>query len=282
MHDMRNKTIQFTKASACGNDFLIISAAEDDPNLAGISRALCNRHNGVGADGVEWVFSDSQADARVRLFNADGSEAEISGNGTRCVAAEICSRTAKQEVVIRTEAGLKMCKLIKREGMAFEFESAMGSAIVGEQFTVEVTGGAGRESVNGVRVSTGNPHFVILGEKFPNDWQWQAAAIQKLPQFPQGTNVEYVVVRGTHKSSHEISHEIEIRLFERGVGETLSSGTGSCAAAVAAIASGRVSSPVSVAAPGGTQIVRCEETVNLSQVYLCGPATLICRGEYFL
>ncbi|MFZ0229238.1 MAG: diaminopimelate epimerase [Mycobacterium sp.] len=277
MQNGRNKTIRFTKASACGNDFLIVSAFEDDANLAEISRALCDRHNGVGADGAEWVFSDSQADARVRLFNADGSEAEISGNGTRCVAAEICSRAAKQKVVIRTEAGLKTCKLMKREGTTFEFESAMGSAIIGEQLTVEVASRAGREFVTGVPVSTGNPHFVILCESFPDGWQRQAAAIQKLLQFPQGTNVEYVVVRGTHKSAHEMSHEIDIRLFERGVGETLSSGTGSCAAAVAAIASGRVSSPVTVVAPGGTQTVRSEE-----QVYLRGPATLICQGEYFI
>ena len=116
MQNVRNKTIRFTKASACGNDFLIVPATEDGANLADISRALCDRHNGIGADGVEWVFPDAEADARVRLFNADGSEAEISGNGTRCVAAEMCSRVAKQEVVIRTEAGLKTCKLMKREG----------------------------------------------------------------------------------------------------------------------------------------------------------------------
>ena len=152
----------------------------------------------------------------------------------------------------------------------------MGAAIVGGQLAVEAAGRAGRESVKGIQVSIGNPHFVILCESFSDGWQRQAAAIQKLPQFPQGINVEYVVVRG-RELSHEIVHEIDIRLFERGVGETLSSGTGSCAAAVAAIASGRVSSPVTVAAPGGTQTVRSEE-----QLYLRGPATLICRGEYFL
>ncbi len=277
------------KASACGNDFLVVYAAnlpapilpaskqsasvepesENSADLGEISRRLCDHNNGIGADGVEWVFADAEADARVRLFNADGSEAEISGNGTRCVAAEICSRLAKQEIVIRTEAGLKTCKLIKREGMTFEFETAMGSAEVGEHLALEVAGRTGKQSVKGVVVSTGNPHFVILGESFPGGWQHQATSIQKMPEFPRGTNVEYVVVRG--------SHEIEIRLFERGVGETLSSGTGSCAAAVAATASGRVKSPVTVVAPGGTQTVRWEE-----QVYLRGPATLICQGEYFL
>jgi diaminopimelate epimerase len=121
----------------------------------------------------------------------------------------------------------------------------------------------------GTKVSMGNPHFVIFVESFQEGWQRQAALIGTQPQFPQGTNVEYVVVRG--------EREIEIRLFERGVGETESSGTGSCASAVAAIASGRVASPVTVIAPGGSQTVRWE-----NQVYLRGPATLICRGEFFV
>ena len=115
----------------------------------------------------------------------------------------------------------------------------------------------------------GNPHYVIFVENFREGWQRQAALIGAQPQFPQGTNVEYVLVRG--------ANAIEIRLFERGVGETESSGTGSCASAVAAIASGRVASPVTVIAPGGTQTVRWE-----GQVYLRGPATLVCRGEFFL
>jgi len=118
-------------------------------------------------------------------------------------------------------------------------------------------------------VSMGNPHFVIFVESFQEGWQRQAALIGTQSQFPQGTNVEYVVVRG--------ESEIEIRLFERGVGETESSGTGSCASAVAAIASGRVASPVTVIAPGGSQTVRWE-----NQVYLRGPATLICRGEFYV
>jgi diaminopimelate epimerase len=113
----------------------------------------------------------------------------------------------------------------------------------------------------------GNPHFVIFVENFPEGWQRQAALIQAQPQFPQGTNVEYAVKRG--------QSEIEIRLFERGVGETQSSGTGSCASAVAAIAAGRVTSPVTVTAPGGAQTVRWEK-----HVYLRGPAKIVCRGEF--
>ena len=214
------KKILFTKASACGNDFLIAANAETYTDLNGLTRRMCDRHDGVGADGVEWLFSDAEADVRARLINADGSEAEISGNGTRCVAAEICSQSEKSEVVVRTGAGLKTCRLTANRNPIFEFEIDMGSPAVGEPLAIETMW----VRAVGTRVSMGNPHFVIFVENFPEGWQKQAALIQTQPLFPQGTNVEYVVVRGPH--------EIEIRLFERGVGETMSSGTGSCASAV--------------------------------------------------
>src|SRR5208282_3581028 len=243
-------------------------------DLALISRRMCDRHRGVGADGVEWLFPDAEADVpadvKARLINSDGSEAEISGNGTRCVAAEICSRTGKTEVVVRTDAGLKTCRLVTRHCSTFEFEADMGSPHVGEQLSIETTSGR----VAGTKVSMGNPHFVTFVDKFPDGWQRQAALIQTQPQFPQGTNVVYVVVRGRKDRG---ANEIEIRIFERGAGETESSGTGSCAAAVAAIASERVASPVTVISPGGPQTVRWE-----NHVYLRGPATLICRGEFFV
>jgi diaminopimelate epimerase len=257
--------ISFTKASACGNDFLIVEAKSVGGDLSAISRRLCERHDGVGADGVEWIFPDDQADTRARLFNADGSEAEISGNGTRCVAAWLYSQEPKKEVVIRTGAGLKTCRLTAEEGARFEFEADMGEPVVAEELAIEIEG----LRAVGTRVSMGNPHFVIFVEQFPKGWQQQAAKLAAQPAFPHGTNVEYVMAHGPN--------EIEIRLFERGVGETLSSGTGSCAAAVAAIANRRVKSPVSVIAPGGAQTVRWDD-----RVFLTGPAMLICRGEFFI
>jgi diaminopimelate epimerase len=265
----KNTNLPFTKASACGNDFLLVEGTHASGDLASLTRRMCDRHRGVGADGVEWLFPDAQADVKARLINADGSEAEISGNGTRCVAAEICSREAKTEVVVRTGAGLKTCRLTSqndaRQGSTFEFEVEMGKPEVGGRLPIETMGAR----VVGTKVSMGNPHYVIFVESFPDGWQRQAALIGKQPQFPRGTNVEYAVVHGMH--------EIEIRIFERGAGETESSGTGSCASAVAAIASGRVASPVTVIAPGGPQTVRWE-----NQVYLRGPATLVCRGEFFV
>src|ERR1019366_8848057 len=136
-----NAKIPFTKASACGNDFLIVEGAYAFGDLSALSRCLCDRHRGVGADGVEWLFPDADADARLRLFNADGSEAEISGNGTRCVAAKICSREGRTEVVVRTGAGLKKCRLVGRQGSTFEFEAEMGQP--------EVGAGGGDESFDG-------------------------------------------------------------------------------------------------------------------------------------
>jgi len=264
-----NARIPFTKASACGNDFLLVEGAHVTTDLNALTRRLCDRHSGVGADGVEWLFLDTEADlkadVKARLINADGSEAEISGNGTRCVAAEICSRKEKTEVVVATGAGLKTCRLVGRQGSTFEFETDMGAPEVGGQLSIETMW----VRAVGTKISMGNPHFVIFVENFQDGWQRQAALIGTQPQFPQGTNVVYVVIRGTN--------EVEIRMFERGAGETQSSGTGSCAAAVAAITGGRVASPVTVVAPGGPQTVRWE-----NQVYLRGPATLICRGEFFV
>src|SRR5277367_1108039 len=137
MNSFENKNVRFMKASACGNDFLIVEGGENFGDLSEISRRLCDRHNGVGADGVEWTFPDTETDLRLRLINADGSEAEISGNGTRCVAADICSRTGKKEVVVRTAAGVKTCRLIERQVATFEFETEMGSAGIGGQLAIE-------------------------------------------------------------------------------------------------------------------------------------------------
>jgi diaminopimelate epimerase len=259
------KPIPFIKASACGNDFLIVEGAAASGDLSAISRRFCDRHNGVGADGVEWLFPDDHADTGARLVNADGSEAEVSGNGTRCVAAWLCSQKNKAEVVIRTGAGLKTCRLTGQRGFSFEFEADMGEPVVSGESSIETMW----VRAIGTKVSMGNPHFVIFVDGFHEGWQRQAALLATQPVFPQGTNVEYVVVHGPN--------EIEIRLFERGVGETLSSGTGSCAAAVAAIAKQRVSSPVEVVAPGGTQTVRWE-----GSVFLTGPAVIICSGEFFV
>jgi diaminopimelate epimerase len=260
-------SIAFIKASACGNDFLLAETAglPAGSDLAQLTRRMCDRHEGVGADGVEWLLSDPQCDARIQLINADGSPAEISGNGTRCVAAQLVNQTGRERVTIRTDAGVKTCTLIGRDGVGFQFETAMGEPQVGDPFSIKL---AFRE-VTGVPVSMGNPHFVVFVEEFVPGWQAEAAEIGRHHDFKHGINVELVRVDNTNS--------VSARFFERGAGETQSSGTGSCAAAVASVATGRVESPVQVHAPGGTQLVRWKK-----EVYLRGPAQLICRGEFLL
>jgi diaminopimelate epimerase len=213
---------------------------------------------------VEWLSSGQDADAVIRLINSDGSEAEISGNGTRCVAAHLAGESGSETLTIRTGAGVKVCRLVSRNGDLFEFETAMGEPKLSGVLTLELVS----RKVEGTQVSMGNPHFVLLSDQIPANWRELAARIQEQPVFREGVNVEFV--RAVSESA------IEVRFFERGAGETQSSGTGSCAAAVAAIAAGRVTSPASVHAPGGTQIVQWDD----GQVFLRGPAQLICRGEY--
>jgi diaminopimelate epimerase len=259
-------SVPFVKAHACGNDFLIVDARHAPENLAAFTVAICDRHRGVGADGVEFVYSDPQVDARIRLINADGSAAELSGNGTRCVAAWLVSERGGTVVAIRTDAGIKVCTMNARAGQRFEFETAMGIPEVGDAFPVQL---AFRE-VTGTPVSMGNPHYVMFVDEFAPGWQAEAAEVERYHDFKYGTNVELVLVKN--------KGDIEIRIFERGAGETQSSGTGSCASAVAAIHSGRAQSPLRVHAPGGTQTVIWDK----NEVLLRGPAEIICRGEFLL
>jgi diaminopimelate epimerase len=256
------------KASACGNDFLLIdgSLAPPDAQIQAFTKRICDRHEGVGADGVEWMLPHVSADVEIRLINADGSEAEISGNGTRCVAAYICSEQGKERITIQTGAGLKTCTLTSRNDWEYEFEIEMGKAVVEREIELKTRGG----EVSGIPVSMGNPHCVVFVPEFAVDWQARAAEIQRISHFPQGVNVEFVVVDGRH--------DVQARFFERGVGETKSSGTGSCASAAAAMATGRADSPVKVRAPGGAQSVRWED----ENIFLRGPARLVCRGEFLL
>jgi diaminopimelate epimerase len=258
------------KANACGNDFLLIDGTLAPPDPSAFTRRICDRHDGVGADGVEWMFPHFSADAEIRLINADGSAAEISGNGTRCAAAYLYSEQTpgeeKDRISILTGAGTKICVLTARRDAEYEFEVEMGEAVVESELAVTTSA----EEVRGFPVSMGNPHCVVFVPDFPENWQAQAAEIQRSSQFKEGVNVEMVAVDGRH--------DIRARFFERGVGETQSSGTGSCASAVAAMTTGRAESPIKVHAPGGTQMVREEG----KHVFLRGPARLVCRGEFFL
>jgi diaminopimelate epimerase len=161
---------------------------------------------------------------------------------------------------------MKICQLTARRDSEYEFEIEMGEAVVENELVLKM----GAREVRGIPVSMGNPHYVTFVPEFPPNWQMQAAEIQRDAHFPQGVNVEFVAV--------DSKHDVRARFFERGVGETQSSGTGSCASAVAAMATARAVSPVKVHAPGGTQTVR----TNGNKVFLRGPARLVCRGEFLV
>jgi diaminopimelate epimerase len=267
--------IPFSKAHACGNDFLIV--AEDAArgcDWATLTRRLCARNTGVGADGIEfftWTGSDS---GRIRLHNADGSIAEISGNGTRCVAAWMAATKAARagsELRIETDAGLRICrvnKVLGSAGNSFEITTGMGRPVSSVR-TVKLADG---EEIAGATISMGNPHFVIAVKSADfmvagRRWQEVGAEICTHPDFPQQTNVEFMRIHHPH--------EIEIRIFERGVGPTESSGTGTSASAAAAILYHGCASPLKVVAPGGAQTVEW----NGDELLLTGSATLIAQGE---
>lgn len=258
--------IPFVKAHACGNDFILVDSRHVPEDLRAFTVAICDRHLGVGADGVEVIYTDPQVDARIRLINADGSDAELSGNGTRCVAAYLIGERGGSVVAIRTGAGIKVCTLTSRSGQRFEFDMSMGQPEVGEPMTIKLA----RREVTGIPISMGNPQFIVFVDEFPPAWQVEAAEIEAHHAFKYGTNVELVNVKD--------KENIDIRIFERGAGETQSSGTGSCASAVASIASGRVQSPVRVHAAGGSQVVRWEK----NEIILRGPAQIVCRGEFLV
>jgi diaminopimelate epimerase len=269
--------ISFTKAHACGNDFLILTEdAARGHDWTGLTRRLCARNTGIGADGIEFFDWTGPRSGRIRLHNADGSIAEISGNGTRCVAAWMAEKLGARpgdSLQIDTDAGLRVCHIDSvNADEAFTVEVTTGMGV--PQFaprTVTIPGGV---QVAGVEVSTGNPHFVIVVDKpqFRVDGQqWQSIGQQICahPDFPYGTNVEFVRIVN--------SNQIEIRIFERGVGPTASSGTGTSASATAALALSGCASPLRVVAPGGTQTVAWDGPGT--ELNLTGPASLIARGE---
>jgi diaminopimelate epimerase len=269
--------ISFAKAHACGNDFLIVTEdAAATHDWAELARHLCARNTGVGADGVEFFTWTGSKSGRIRLHNADGSVAEISGNGTRCVAAWMSSMIGAKtgdELRIETDAGTRVCRIngIHGErGYSVDITTGMGIPTA-QRKTVTLADG---RSIAGIAVSTGNPHFVVVVDKadFSVDgetWQSIGEAICNHPDFPNRTNVEFVRILNPS--------EIQIRIFERGVGPTTSSGTGTSASTTAAIAFHDCASPLHVIAPGGAQTVVWRGPG--SELELTGPATLIARGE---
>jgi len=270
-------TISFVKAHACGNDFLILDEAVAGRAHAALARKLCARNTSIGADGIEFLDRDparrAGGDGFLRLFNADGSEAELSGNGTRCVAAWLARSEGLREVVLGTHGGVRTCRLISANGAQYLIESEMGVPRVMPR-KIEIAGVA--EVIDGAMVNVGNPHFVIFveSEDFSShgmSWQELGAKIAVDPLFKFGTNVEFVRVLK--------EDEIEFRIYERGCGPTTSSGTGTCASSAAAMALRGVNRELTAIAEGGAQ--RTVWPTNDAAMLLTGPAEIVCQGEAF-
>ena len=262
--------IEFVKAHACGNDFLIMEESAGKGRHAMLAQKLCARNTGIGADGIE--FLDRRADGTyfLRLFNADGSEAELSGNGTRCVAAWLAASEGLKSVALGTHGGVRTCRLIERQGAQWWIESSMGVPRVMPR-SIEVKGVQG--VIEGAMVNVGNPHYVIFtGEdgfrSHGMSWQELGAKISVDPLFPHGTNVEFV------KLLEE--GEIAFRIYERGCGPTTSSGTGTCASAAAAMTLRGAARALTAIAQGGTQQVVWPDSA--SEMLLMGPAEIVCKG----
>ncbi|MBO0861854.1 MAG: diaminopimelate epimerase [Chloracidobacterium sp.] len=287
----------FHKFQALGNDFLIVRESalwvcadevetQNPESLQSLSKQICDRHFGAGADGVELLLNSprvADADFEVRLFNADGGEVPISGNGTRCVAAYLylIDKWDRPEIRIATGAGVKVLRPIYRSGYRMVFEAEMGAPrFASEEIPVITTTRLDRvirqrleidgQSVEFTATSMGNPHCSVFVDDFEKvDWRALGSKIETHAAFPDRTNVEFI--RVINRS------EIETRFWERGVGETLASGTGACGAALAAMINGLAAAKVKVLTTAGAMTVEWRDDGMILQT---GDASAVYRGEW--
>ena len=259
--------VHIVKANAYGNDFLL---APDDGTIIdapSFTRAACARHLGIGADGLI-LFTMAGRRATMRLWNADGSPSELSGNGLRCLAAHIArvgDLALGDVVTVETGAGTKTLDLVARDGARYTFRAAMGQPEDLRETELVAAG----ETVRASLLRMGNPQCIVLGALPPLErFNRLGPALATHRAFPAGTNVEFVEV--------ESPNRVRILIWERGVGPTTSSGTGSSASAVAAAAHGGAGRDVEVVAPGGTQ--RVEWTPD--GVFLTGWAHIVLDGTW--
>ena len=270
--------IKFAKLQATGNDFVLVDARGLKENWSALARAMCRRHFGVGADGLILLLKSQKADFAMRFFNPDGSESEACGNGLRCLARYLLQKGMAKGPLIKVETlgGIRMTEVrgeLIRVGMGrpelvpekIPVQVESHGPIL--DYPLEIKGWRLRLSF----ISMGNPHAVYLQERpvveFPLAEVGQA--VENHPLFPRRTNFEVARVTGAGR--------IEVRVWERGVGETLSCGSGACAVAVAAQLKGMSGREVRVGLPGGELLV---EWGGVGEAFLSGPAELIFEGEW--
>jgi diaminopimelate epimerase len=260
--------MQFAKAHAYGNDFVYVRSQDVAPGivLRALARELCERHTGIGADGLI-LYEPAPEGASMRLLNADGSWSEVSGNGVRGLAALLLRDDTRENaaVTISTAGGAKTLVRIGREGSRQAFRAAMGLPADLRQVTVTAAG----ESVQLAVMSFGNPQCVVLGA-LPDEARFSrlGPALEHHEIFPARSNVEFAHV--------EAPNAVRILIWERGVGPTTSSGTGSCASLIAAAAFGGAARDATVIAPGGRQRVEWRD----DSVYLTGWAEVLVEGDW--
>jgi len=280
--------MKFFKIHSLGNDFLITDEAEVNrlSEIGPFAGRICDRHTGAGADGLLLISVKDKAKGRVkfRIFNADGTEAEISGNGLRCAAAYLYhqNKIDSHQVNFLTTAGNRECKLIEKRKNFFQIRIEMGTPYLASK-EIPFDDGSTHDkiidyplSINRkiypiTALSLGNPHCTIFVDRFPARIEWHQIGreIESHPFFPNRTNIEFVRVLNRD--------EIDVLFWERGVGETLSSGSGSCAAAVASILKDLTNRKVMVRTSMGHLTVEWEK----KKVYQSGPAEVILKGDFF-
>ena len=278
---------KFTKFHSLGNDFLIIDREEVAalPDIPDLARKICERHTGVGADGL-LVISVKDKDRGVagfRIFNADGSEAEISGNGLRCAAAFLYDERKIEgpKIIFQTPAGERECERIEKRGSQVLIKVDFGAPRLSSKDIpfddgrphdriIDYPLMINRKKYPVTVVSVGNPHCAVFVDRFPARFEWHQLGreIESHPFFPNRTNIEFIRIR-----SHD---EIEVLFWERGVGETLSSGSGSTAAAVSAILKGYTDRKVKVTTSMGQVLVEWTS----EKVYQTGPAEFAFTGSF--
>jgi diaminopimelate epimerase len=273
--------MEFTKLQATGNDFILIDARRLEQDWAWVARAMCDRHYGVGADGLLIVLNSEIAGFRMRIFNPDGSEAEVCGNGLRCFARYIIEYVLPDthELTIETIAGIRKIESCANDRLKVsmgvpKFRPENIPVYVDKDDIIPILDYP--INIEGRRlplsfVSIGNPHAVCFIDDPVVDFPLSELGpiIENHPIFPQRTNFEIVNVLS--------KREIKSRVWERGVGETLACGSGACAVAVAARLHDYVDSPVDIALPGGTLSIEWD---GKEEVYLSGDAKLVFKGEW--
>lgn len=253
--------MRFAKWHGLGNDYLLVEReAVGSPLEAGLVRRLCDYHLGIGSDGILEVIAAEGAEAEMVIWNPDGSTAELSGNGTRIAARWLARRAGAAEVSIRV--GPRAVVATMRDGL--QVETAMGPVEVSASEELNLGG----ETVEFTPVLVGNPHAVIARDPDRVELLRLGPLVENHSRFPERTNVQLVRV--------ESRGEVAVGVWERGAGETLSSGTSACAVAGAAVANGWCESPVTVHLAGGDLLVELDERM---EARLTGPAQEICRGE---